>query len=81
MNSHDQRIDDVAMEIGRYLRAHPDAADTAEGVRQWWLADSVAVAMAIVDAALEKLIAQGTVRMRVLADGTRIYSAKTRGAV
>jgi hypothetical protein len=27
----------VAAEIVRYLRAHPEAADTVEGAAQWWL--------------------------------------------
>jgi hypothetical protein len=27
----------VAEEIRRYLASHPDAADSAEGVLDWWL--------------------------------------------
>lgn len=27
----------VAIQIARYLRAHPDAADTLEGAAHWWL--------------------------------------------
>jgi hypothetical protein len=79
MNEHDQRVDSVATEIGRYLRAHPDAADSAEGVRQWWLRDNATVALDLVAAALEKLTADGALRIRLLADGTRIYGAKHHG--
>jgi hypothetical protein len=64
------------------LRANPDAADSAEGVRQWWLTNENAkVALAVVDAALDKLISLGAVRMRILADGTRIYSGRIGGNV
>jgi hypothetical protein len=79
---HDQRIEEVAIEIGRYLHAHPDAADSAEGVRHWWLTEgSAKVALAIVYAALDKLVSQGAVKMRVLADGTRIYSGRIGGSM
>ena len=67
MHARDQRIEDVAMEIGRYLRANPDAADSVEGVRQWWLThENAKVALTVVHAALDSLISQGVVRMRVL---------------
>jgi hypothetical protein len=80
MPAHDQRIENVAMEIGRYLHAHPDAADSAEGVRHWWLThENAKVALTVVEAALGRLISQGVVRMRVLADGTRIYSGRVKG--
>ena len=79
---NDQRIEEVAIEIGRYLHAHPDAADSAEGVRHWWLTEgSAKVALAIVYAALDKLVSQGAVKMRVLADGTRIYSGRIGGSM
>jgi hypothetical protein len=82
MHAPDQRIRDIATEIGRYLRANPDAADSIEGVRQWWLAqDNATVAPSMVDAALEILISQGVVRVRILADGTRIYSGRHKGQV
>jgi len=80
MHARDQRIEDIAMEIGQYLRANPDAADSVEGVRQWWLThENATVALAVVNAALDSLISQGVVRMRVLVDGTRIYSGRLKG--
>ena len=80
MPARDQRIENIAMEIGRYLHAYPDAADSAEGVRHWWLTEESAnVALGVVYAALDKLVLQGVVKVRVLADGTKIYSGTIRG--
>jgi Fe2+ or Zn2+ uptake regulation protein len=80
MQQHDQRMEDVAMEIARYLCANPDAGDTAEGVRHWWLTgDNAKVALNVVYAALNELLLQGAVKMRESADGTRIYSGRVGG--
>ena len=35
MNAYSTRI--VADAIASYLAAHPDGADTVEGIHQWWL--------------------------------------------
>ena len=69
------RIDAVAGEIRRYLDAHPDAADTVDGVLQWWLpAASAAVSREIVEHALDTLVAKGDIVRRTHADGTVIYA-------
>jgi hypothetical protein len=74
------RVAAVAGEIQRYLDAHPDAADTVEGVQQWWLsAASVSVSRETVERALEALVAKGEIVRRTHADGTVIY-ARQRGA-
>jgi hypothetical protein len=46
--------------------------------RHWWH-ENAKVALTVVDVALDRLISQGVVRMRVLADGTRIYSGRVKG--
>jgi hypothetical protein len=80
MHAHDQRNEDVAMQIGRYLRANADAADSVEGVRYGWLThENAQVALTVVNWQFGRLISQGVVRMRVLADGTRIYSGHVKG--
>lgn len=60
--------------IEAYLASHPQAADSAEGVAQWWLGSPTpAVAMQDVERALLALAQRGVVRRAVLADGTSLY--------
>ena len=48
--------------ILRYLSDHPDAADTAAGIRQWWLPHgNDEYSAAAVQAALDLLVAQGAI--------------------
>lgn len=71
----DARVDAVAGEIRRYLDAHPDAADTVDGVLQWWLSGAAAsVARETVAQALDILVARGEIGRRAHADGTVIYT-------
>lgn len=71
----DTRVDAVAGEIRRYLAQHPDAADTVDGVLQWWLpAASASVSREIVEHALDTLVARGEIVRRIHADGTVIYA-------
>lgn len=80
MRGYDQQVDDVVVEIGRYLHKHPDAADSVDGVRQWWLStESSGASVAVVSAALDRLELEGVIRMRELPDGTRIYSGGSAG--
>jgi hypothetical protein len=71
------QVNAVAREIERYLDAHPDAADTIDGVMQWWLPPtSAAVPRASVERALAALVAKGAVGSRTLVDGTVIYGRR-----
>jgi hypothetical protein len=66
----------IADEILGYLRTHPQAADTLEGVVQWWLIQRRYLrGLAQVQAALALLIERGLVVERIGADATRLYSA------
>jgi hypothetical protein len=58
--------------IRRYCAQHPNAADTVEGVRRWWLADLLC-SREEVERALAELVARGEVIERSLADGTILY--------
>ncbi|HEV8332250.1 MAG TPA: hypothetical protein VGQ22_12570 [Steroidobacteraceae bacterium] len=63
------RVSEVAAAIVRHLEEHPNAADTEEGIRSWWLEPGSASA-ADVSGALERLIRAGSVeRVQI---GTRV---------
>lgn len=67
----------VTREISRYLDAHPDAADTIDGVLQWWLSPALAGASReTVQRALARLIAAAEVESRVLVDGAVVYGRR-----
>lgn len=63
-------------EITRYLKAHPNAADTLEGVRKWWLGDLGRTGpVSRVQLALDQLMANGLLERRDIAGGQRLYMA------
>jgi len=67
----------VAEEIRRYLASHPDAADSAEGILNWWLMRQRDEQSAqVVDEALQWLLEQGAVTRCVMPDGKIVYSAQ-----
>lgn len=70
----------VECRILRYLLAHPAAADSAEGVRDWWLHDTGEVSNAVVADALEGLIKRGWLVMRGNINGTNIYAFNEENA-
>lgn len=73
MHTVGQGCDEVAQWISDYLAEHPDAADTAEGVRRWWLAPRHGeVAPELVEQALETLKRSGVVSIRAIA-GRKVY--------
>lgn len=58
-----------------YIGAHPNAADTLDGIARWWLPQQRYVtAQARIQAALERLVADGSLQLRRLPDGTALYS-------
>jgi len=63
----------VARALETYLTQHPAAADTAQGIAQWWLPPAMQPALAIVEEALAMLVAAGVVERRVLPDGRQVY--------
>ena len=66
----------IVDEILAYLKAHPQAADTREGIVQWWLIHSRYLrGLAQVDSALQLLIQRGQVIERTRADAPPLYFA------
>ena len=64
----------IADRILAYLRAHPQAADTARGIAEWWLSGLVTNAR-LVNRALQMLAAEGQVASETNPDGNRIWRA------
>jgi hypothetical protein len=65
---------DLRLEILEYLRAHPFAADTLEGIGQWWLPlQHYEIPKDIIQKALDDLISQGLVDYVDTGDGRRIF--------
>ena len=68
----------LAQAIEAHLAAHPNAADSVDGVLSWWLAPrGIHASRPDVEEALETLVARQRIRSVRLADGTRLYSRRT----
>ena len=76
MNTHqDAPMEAVAAAIMDYLCAHPLAADSADGVRHWWIgAARVGLSVAEVESALNLLVERRLLRSLRLMDGTQLYA-------
>ena len=55
--------------LARYLRDHPNACDSADGIRRWWLPDGLAVRADELEKALTWMKQQGLIDETVAADG------------
>jgi hypothetical protein len=77
----DAIIDALALAIERYLDQRPEASDTVDGIRQWWLPDHRDHATRCrVQAALDRLVGRGVVRVLRTAGGGVVYGrARSRG--
>jgi hypothetical protein len=68
-----RRSEDIATavrEIERYLEAHPNASDTLQGVRDWWLAGTVKrFALEDIQRALDLLVESGVIEPRSIPGG------------
>jgi len=66
--------DEVARAIVHYLREHPHAADTAEGITRWWLGSMLdAVPADALDQALAALVASRHLLRDSPGDGRYVY--------
>lgn len=67
-------------EILDYLARHPFAADSEQGIGQWWLASAgLLVTAAELQQALAALLQQGRIERITLPDGGAIYRAPRPG--
>ena len=78
-SSCDQNSPELEIETAvlSYLDRHPHAADTLDGIANWWLPQQRYVtAQARIQAVLQRLVSQGVLQLRRLPDGAALY---TRG--
>ena len=64
----------ITEQILRYLREHPAACDTLEGVVRWWvMAQQINESVEMVQQALKELEMEGAIREEQAADGRALY--------
>jgi hypothetical protein len=65
----------LAAHILAYLTSNPHAADTVQGIQNWWLSSAATeVNVVDVECAIAALVRRGVLECRTLPDGTRIYA-------
>jgi hypothetical protein len=77
MMSEHRQTEAIERQLSAYLEAHPEASDTVEGIRQWWMmepADAEALA-----AALERLVERGILERTSGPDGRLRYRTAQHG--
>lgn len=71
----------MVQKLSRYLRSHPDACDTPEGIARWWLdADPPPLPVALVETALAWMVSRGAVESLHAADGRVRYRRASASA-
>ena len=74
MSDDHEQIAVVAKRIVRYLRIHPEAADTVRGIARWWLRRyEYEETDEMVEKALEQLLREGVVIQTMSRNGNIIY--------
>jgi hypothetical protein len=72
---YDTDVQQIAVQIERYLQSHPNAADTAEGIARWWLpGQGIQVSPLIVQQALDYLGSKSVVKCNANPCGNKVYS-------
>ena len=71
----DQLDAEIEARVLHHFAQNPNASDTAEGVRRWWMPD-LACLGEDVERVLESLVASGSLTSRRLADGSVVYARR-----
>ena len=74
MQATDEHLTETVDAIMRYLDSHPDAADTEEGIAQWWLPNALSGDICTVQLALTRLERLGRVHRRLTTDQHELFS-------
>ena len=78
--SEAEQIESAVREIEHYLRAHPHASDTLQGVSDWWLeALDSPLRADLLQAALDRLVERGILEARPIPGGVVYGRVKVRG--
>jgi Fe2+ or Zn2+ uptake regulation protein len=76
-DAQDKQVDRLAAEILRYLRGHPHASDSVEGIAQWWIKrQRLEETLDQVQQALDRLVARSLVQSHTSAAGGTRYSLR-----
>ncbi len=77
--AHEESPDpEVVDAVLAYLRMHPQAADTLQGITRWWLPQQrYERELERIEGALKVLAARGQLQVRALPDGTALYALGT----
>jgi hypothetical protein len=79
MGDDDDLVGELANEIREYLAENPDAADTVEGILQWWIVQRRLLrGIPAVGRAIERLVDEGFLEEVKTADGRSIFRAAHR---
>ena len=74
-----KRTADLRDCVRRYLAAHPDAADSLPGIRQWWLPTRLReVRSDELEQALAQLVTCGEMQRRALPGAGELYARRRR---
>jgi len=64
----------IALEIKNYLKAHPNAVDSLEGITKWWLTrQRYEEAESLVQKALNILLTENSISKQQVVDGRVVY--------
>ncbi len=78
-NDVPETVQDMAEDILKYLRDHPQARDTLDGILDWWLLrERYRQRRALVQQALDYMVGQNLVARTTNPDGVTIYEAAPR---
>ena len=76
-----QQEDRLTSAIALYLKAHPNAADSVEGIMQWWLPQQhKPVDVGELQSVLDHMVGRGMLSRTALLDGRMLYASRARNA-
>ena len=73
---NDSDVQQIADQIECYLKNHPNAADTIEGITKWWLPEQgIEVSKLVVQQALNYLGFKSVVKCNTSLSDNKVYSS------